>query len=49
MRQLTYTEGKVASMLWFAHFDMKIYGDAELLSCSHLVGYTSKCLFSKWN
>ena len=32
---------KVASLLWFAHFDMRIGEGAQLLSCSHVVDHTS--------
>jgi hypothetical protein len=40
---------KVASLLWFAHFGMRICEDAQLLSCSHLVDHQAFHPFSKWN
>ena len=40
MRQFTYFTCKVTSLPWFAHFGMRICGDAQLLSCSHLVDHT---------
>lgn len=39
---------KVPSLLWFAHFAMRLCGGAPLLSCSHVVYHTSTCLLSKW-
>ena len=39
---------KVASLLWFAHFGMRICGGAQLLSSPNLVDHTSLCSFSKW-
>ena len=41
LRQFTYSECKVAYLLWFSHFGIRIGGVAHLLSCSHLVDYTS--------
>ena len=41
MEQFTYSKCKVANLLRFAHFGMKIDGGAHLLSCSHLVDHTS--------
>ena len=41
MEQLTYSKCKVASLLWFAHFDMRVSGGAQVLTCSHVVDHTS--------
>jgi hypothetical protein len=37
MEHFTYSNCKVASLLWFAHFGMRICASANLSSCSHLV------------
>ena len=41
MGQLTCSKCKVASLLWFAYFVMRIYGGVQLLSCCHPMDHTS--------
>ena len=46
MGHFTCSKCKLASMLWFAHFGMKIGDGAQLLNCSHLVFHTSNSTHS---
>ena len=41
MVQFTCSKCKVTSLLWFAHFGMRIGEGGRVLSCSHLVDHTS--------
>ena len=41
MGQFTYSKCKVASMLWFAHFGIRIGAGAQLMSCPHTLDHTS--------
>ena len=41
MGHCTYPNCQVVSLLWFAHFGMRTYGDAQLLSCCHVVDHIS--------
>lgn len=49
MGQFTYSNCKVASSLWLAHFVQRICGDAQLLSFSHLVVHTKIPLIFQMN
>ena len=40
MGQFMYSKCKVPSLLWFAHFGMRIGGVAQLLSCPHILDHT---------
>ena len=42
-------KSKVASLLWFVHFDRSIGGGAQLLRCSRLIDHTSIILISYLN
>lgn len=41
MGHFTHLDYKVASSSWFAHFDLRNCGDAQLLGCPHPVNHTS--------
>jgi hypothetical protein len=41
IRQFTHSKCKVASLLWFAYYGIRVYGGAQLLSFSHLVDHIS--------
>ena len=43
--QFMCSKCKVASLLSFAHFGMKIHGGAQLLSCSRVMDHTIIMLF----
>ena len=49
MGYFTYSKCKVVSLLWFAHFNMRICGDAQLLDCSLVVDHTSVLLILQVN
>ena len=48
MWQFTYSQSKVANLLWFWHFGTRICKGAQLSNCSYLVDHTSILLMVKW-